>query len=318
LREDMMAAAIRNIPQNAPGDPLAQSRWLDAKEGSSSLLARREQLPVSPRPAGEELEAVRREHAMLQQAVYEAAQVQRRLCAPRQLVWNEFEIAGEMFAVRHLSGDFFKVMELDAALGLALGDIAGKGLSAGIWQTHLLGLTQRAARRHSDPARAMAEVNRELWQDQSEPPLTALFLARISPKGNELVYCNAGQPAPLVLRGGKTAERLGEGGPMLGALPTAVYRSGRVRLEPGDMLIAYSDGVTECRNSGDEEFGAGRLEAIGRAVSGVSANQALFSTLATVLDFADVCSASDDLTLLVVRRRERRRRPARKTVVSES
>jgi len=311
----MMAAAIRNVPPSAPREPLARSRAVYGQEGSSSLLARKEELP---RPAGEELEAVRREHRMLQQAIYEAAQVQRRLCAPRELVWNELEIAGEMFAVRHLSGDFFKVMELDTALGLALGDIAGKGLSAGIWQTHLMGLTQRSARRHADPAAAVAEVNRELWQDQSEPPLTALFLARINPKGNELVYCNAGQPAPLVLRGGKTAERLEEGGPMLGALATAVYRTGRVRLEPGDMLIAYSDGVTECRNARDEEFGTERLAAIARTVSGGSANQALFSTLATVLDFAEVCSASDDLTLLVVRRRERTRRPARKAAVSES
>jgi len=94
----------------------------------------------------EELIAVRREHAKLQQAIYEAAQVQRKLCAPRELVSGEFEIAGEIFPVRHLSGDFFKVMQLDSVLGLIVGDIAGKGLSAGIWQAHLMGLIQRAAR----------------------------------------------------------------------------------------------------------------------------------------------------------------------------
>jgi sigma-B regulation protein RsbU (phosphoserine phosphatase) len=186
-----------------------------------------------------------------------------------------------------------------------VGDIAGKGLSAGIWQTHLMGLTQRCARQHADPAAALAEVNCELWQDQGEPPLTALFFAKISPGGSDLVYCNAGQPAPLLLRSGKTPERLEEGGPMLGALQGAVYRSGTVRLDPGDTLIAYSDGVTECLNSRDEEFGTERLAAIASAVCDVSASQALFSTLATVLDFADACSASDDLTLLVVRRRER-------------
>src|SRR6202008_4411926 len=77
-----------------------------------------------------ELDAVRTEHAKLQQAVYEAAQIQRRLCAPREIFWGEFEIAGEIFPVRHLSGDFFTVMELNSVLGLAVGDIAGKGLSA--------------------------------------------------------------------------------------------------------------------------------------------------------------------------------------------
>jgi serine phosphatase RsbU (regulator of sigma subunit) len=255
-------------------------------------------------PVKQQLDAVRGEQAKLQQALYEAAQIQRKLCAPRELVWREFEIAGEIFPVRHLSGDFFKVMELDSALALTVGDIAGKGLSAGIWQAHLMGLIRRSARRHSDPAAAVAEVNAELCQDQDEPPIAALFFARLDPKENELVYCNAGLPAPLLLRHNKTVERLEKGGPMLGALQKAAYDSGSVRLNPGDMLLAYSDGVTECRNSEDEEFEMGRLSAAMNAVGSASANQVLFSTLGAVLDFADACSPQDDLTLLVIRRRE--------------
>jgi sigma-B regulation protein RsbU (phosphoserine phosphatase) len=253
----------------------------------------------------QELLVVRREQAKLQQAVYEAAQVQRRLCAPRELVWGEFQIAGEIFPVRHLSGDFFKVMQFDCVLGLILGDIAGKGLIAGIWQAHIMGLIQRSARRFADPAGAVAEVNQELCQDdQVERPLTALFFARLDAERNELAYCNAGLPAPLLLRRNKSVERLEKGGPMLGALQRATFDSGRVSLDPGDMLIAYSDGVTECRNSQEEEFEMARLGEAARAVSGASANQALFSLLAAVLDFADACSPGDDLTLLVVRRTE--------------
>ena len=255
-------------------------------------------------PLHKELEVLRREHAKLQQAIYEAAQVQRRICSPRELVCGEYEIAGEIFAVRHLTGDFFKVMQLDGALALALGDIAGKGLSAGIWQTHLMDLIQRCSRAYLRPVDAVAAVNRELCLDQSEPPITALFFARIDLERNELVYCNAGLPAPLVVRCDKSVERLDEGGPMLGALREATYNSGSVRLNPGDMLLAYSDGLTECRNSQDEEFEMGRLSAAAKSVSGANANQVLFSTLATVLDFADSCPPEDDLTLLVVRRCE--------------
>ncbi len=250
----------------------------------------------------DELSALRRDHAKLQQAIFEAAQVQRRLCAPRELTWREFEIAGEIFPVRHLSGDFFKVMELGLALGMVLGDIAGKGLTAGIWQAHLMGLIQRSARRHANPAVAVAEVNSELCQDDA-PPLTALFFARIDPRSDELVYCNAGLPAPLLLRDNKTLERLEEGGPMLGAVKNGAFRTGRVTLGPGDMLVVYSDGVTECRNAQDDEFEMQRLTTALRAVSGVSANKALFSLLGTILDFADSCSPHDDVTLLVVRRR---------------
>src|SRR5262249_30558554 len=125
------------------------------------------------------------------------------------------------------------------------------------------------------------------------------------PRAYRLGYWKAGLPAPRLQRQAGTVERLEKGGPMLGAMQDAKFNSGSVRLNPGDMLIAYSDGVTECRNSQDEEFEMERLAAAARAVSGASANRALFATLATVLDFADAGSPSDDLTLLVVRRRER-------------
>ena len=250
-----------------------------------------------------EVAALRREHARLQQAIFEAAQIQRRLCAPRELAWGEFEIAGEIFPVRHLSGDFFKVMELGSALGLALGDIAGKGMTAGIWQAHVMGLIQRSARKHPDPADAVADVNRELCQS-GEPPMTALFFARIDPRTNALFYSNAGLPAPLVLRRNKALERLEEGGPMLGAMQDASFNTGIITLNPGDMLVAHSDGATECRNPQDQEFEMERLAAAASAVQGMPANKALFSMLGAVLDFADTCSPGDDLTLLVVRRSE--------------
>ena len=76
---------------------------------------------------------------------------------------------------------------------------------------------------------------------------------------------------------------------MLGALQEAAYNCGTVYLNPGDMLIAYSDGLTECRNHEDQEFEIGRLSAAVKSLHGATANQVLFSTLATVLDFAEQC-----------------------------
>ena len=285
---------------NSPSFATRRTTERQARASSSKAAA----LTNVTRSQEQELEAVRREHAKLQQAIYEAAQIQRRLCSPRELVWGEFEIAGEIFAVRHLSGDFFKVIQLGGVFGLVLGDIAGKGLSAGIWQAHVMDLIQRCSLTHSHPADAVAAVNRDLCLNQSEPPIMALFFARLDPDRNELVYCNAGLPPPLVLRRSKSVERLEQGGPILGALQNATYSSGSVDLNPGDMLLAYSDGLTECHNSQDEEFETRRLSAAAQSLSGASANQVLFSTLAAVLDFADACPPEDDLTLLVVRRRE--------------
>ena len=294
--------ATRKLPGKHP--PQSASRVADAQTQQRPAAAAANNFAASARALRDELDSVRREHAKLQQAVYEAAQIQRRLCAPRELVSGEFEIAGEIFPVRHLSGDFFKVMELDSTLGLTVGDIAGKGLSAGIWQAHLMDLIERCARACVPPADAVAAVNRDLCRDQNEPPIAGLFFARLDPRSGELQYCNAGLPPPLLLRRDKSVEKLEKGGPMLGALKESKYEAGMVCLNRGDLLLAYSDGLTECRNSRDEEFETGRLAATAKAIGGATANQVLFSTLGAVLDFADACSPEDDLTLLVVRRRE--------------
>jgi phosphoserine phosphatase RsbU/P len=260
------------------------------------------------RVLNEELVSLRREQSKLHRGIFEAAQIQRRLCAPRQFSSGEFEVAGEIFPVRHLSGDFFKVMDLGAALGIAVGDIAGKGLSAGIWLPHLVSLIYRCARSYSDPADVIAEINRQLCSGFGEPPLAAVFFARIDLQSGKTVYCNAGLPAPLILGGNNRVVRLEKGGPMLGAMSEAIFRTGIVNLESGDMLIACSDGVTECQNSREEEFDLTRVAAAARAAgaSGTgSASETLFSTLGAVLDFADGSSLGDDLTLLVVRRGEK-------------
>ena len=260
-------------------------------------------VPPTVHSLSEELDRERRSHGLLQQAIFEAAQIQRQLCAPRELDWQGYEVAGEIFPVRHLSGDFFKVIEFEGGrLGIAVGDIAGKGFMAGIWLTHLLNLVQRSARAFGDPARVVAEINRELCTEQTEPPLTALFYAVLDPRTNELAYCNAGLPAPLLLRVNRSIERLDVGGPMLGAIEKALFDSGYLRFGPGDMLVAYSDGVTECRNPEEDEFEIERLSATARAAHGLNANMALFSMLGTVLDFAGSSTPGDDLTLLVIRR----------------
>jgi serine phosphatase RsbU (regulator of sigma subunit) len=250
-----------------------------------------------------ELVALRRERSELHQAMFEAAQVQRKLCAPRDLCHGSLEIAGEMFPVRHLSGDFYKIFRLGSDIGVAVGDIAGKGLRAGLWLSHMMGLLRICTREHSDPAAAVAAMNRELCEAQPEPAMTALFLGRVNPQTGELSYCNAGQPGALLLRQDGTVESLQAGGPMLGAVALAKFETGRVTLQAGETLVAYSDGVVECCNANEEEFGTNRLATAAAAAGSATANRALFSTLGAVLDFAGGRPPGDDLTLLVLHRR---------------
>ena len=290
--------------QNINADAFARNLHLAAiraEDPAAGESIREDEL----RALKEEVAALRMEQAKLQRGVYEAAQVQRRLCAPRQFASGEFEVSGEIFPVRYLSGDFFKVMNLGTSIGVVVGDIAGKGLSAGIWLPYLISLIHRCAQACSDPAQAVAEANRQLCAGYGEPPLVAMLFARIDLATGEIVYCNAGLPSPLILGLDRDISYLDQGGPMLGALPAASFFAGKAELRPGETLFACSDGVTECLNSRDEEFRLPGLVQAARAIGTApsrSANQTLFSTLGAVLDFADGCSLSDDLTLLVVQR----------------
>jgi serine phosphatase RsbU (regulator of sigma subunit) len=239
-----------------------------------------------------------KEYGDLHAALFEAAQVHRRLCAPRLVRCGDFEIASEVFAVRYLPGDFFTVEEASGSLILALGDVCGKGVAAGMWTPCLVGLIRVHAAATSEPHAIVAGVNREFCRMQA--PLTSVFIARLDPSGM-LDYCSAGHPPSLLLRADGQLESLSEGGMLLGMAADASFETGRVELGDDDILLAYSDGVVESRNNADQEFGDERLDAELRLARTGSADRVLFSVLAAVQDFAAPNALTDDTSLGVIR-----------------
>jgi serine phosphatase RsbU (regulator of sigma subunit) len=239
----------------------------------------------------------------LNEALSNAAQLQRKLSAPREIRHGRFEIASEIFAASHLSGDFYDVQEDDGHLTFAVGDIAGKGLVAGLWFTYLVGLVRLRAESSKDPSSVAAAVNRDLSRLCEMPPTVALFVARLNLASGEMVYTNAGQPSAVLIRTGGTVEFLSAGGPILGAVPGADFESRRTTLTAGDTLIVASDGIHECRNGADEEFGAARLVEAALATRGLPAVAALFSILGAAQDFSGGRAQCDELTLMAIHHR---------------
>jgi serine phosphatase RsbU (regulator of sigma subunit) len=250
----------------------------------------------------DQLATLRREHDDLLRTMYEAAQVQRILCGPRFHRREPFEIAAEIFPVRHLSGDFISVFELGPDLAFAIGDIAGKDLSAGMWFTYVVGVVRLQMESLGDPAAALSAINRNLLLTRLELPLTTVLLGRLNLQTGDITYCGAGHPPALVLRNDGHVESLPEGGPILGVLAGARFANGKTTLRPGDTLLGYSDGVTECQNQNGAEFGAERLAAAAQFSRDSSAGATLFSVLGAAKDFAGDQVRTDDMALIVVRR----------------
>ena len=253
-------------------------------------------------PLLEEMDSLARERLDLHAQLFEAAQIQRKLSGPRSVQCGCMEFASEVFAARYLSGDFAVLSQNGSKVVAILGDIAGKGFAAAMWFTNLAGLLQSYAHPDSDPAEVVKEINRHLCYLRPAAPFVTALLAQIDCDSGETTYCNAGHFPPILVRADGQTELLEVGGPLLGAVEGAIYQSGHATLEPGDMVLAYSDGVLECRNESGEEFGSVRLLTALEQVQQLTARNALVTLLAAAQDFANGRPLSDDISLTVIRR----------------
>jgi hypothetical protein len=235
----------------------------------------------------------------LEDQVAEANEVQRDLLAPAGTLPEDFSLATEFAPALGVSGDFYDAFPVAGGAAFVLGDVAGKGVPAAL----LMGVVQGAvrssdwtgsARKHLD---ATVMLNRLLCDHSAKQRYASMFWAYFDQASSSLHYVNAGHQAPVLVRGGEVT-RLEEGGPVLGLLPYATYRQGRVELEPGDTLLLFSDGIVEAMSSGGDLFGDERL--IAAASAGGDAYAIRDRVLAAVEAFTGDPTDSDDRTLVVL------------------
>jgi serine phosphatase RsbU (regulator of sigma subunit) len=253
-------------------------------------------------PPQDDVYTLLRERIDLHAQLFDAVQIQRKLSGPRVLRYGDLQFASEVFAARFLSGDFTTFAQDGSKVLSVLGDIAGKGVAAGMWFTHLAGLLQSYGRPDFDPTRIATEINRHLCYLKPVAPFVTAFFAQIDCNLGALTYCNAGHFPPILLREDGQTDLLETGGPLLGALEGAEFHSGQLMLEPGDTLVAYSDGVLECRDTSGEEFGLERLMESLRQAKQQSAQATLMMLLAAVQDFANGNPLCDDVSLTLIQR----------------
>jgi serine phosphatase RsbU (regulator of sigma subunit) len=261
--------------------------------------------PPAPPPnlsLQDEVDSLRREQLDLHSQLFEAAQIQRKLSGPHELRHGSLQFTSEVFAARFLSGDFTTFLKIDSRVLAVHGDIAGKGVAAGMWFTNLAGLLQSNGHLDSDPAQIASEINRQLCYLRPIAPFVTAFFAQIDCSLGKLIYCNAGHFPPILLRLDGRTDLLERGGPLLGAIEGAEFISDELTLEPGDTLVTYSDGILECRNTADEEFGLDRMLDALQHAKHQSAKATLMMLLATVQDFANGSPLCDDVSLTVIQR----------------
>lgn len=195
---------------------------------------------------------------------------------------------------RTFTGDFYFTHRADDSTWLALGDVAGKGLPAAIVmamiQEELEHRIAACAATHCAPERTMGRLHEFLLPLMPQNRFATAVIGNLHDDGT-LRIANGGHCPPLLVRANGSIEELRPTGPLLGLLPDAAWRSTMVRMEPGDALVLYSDGVIEAKDAGGNELGVAGLR---RIVERATSARAIHDALRTY-------ACDDDLTLVVVR-----------------
>ncbi len=282
--------------------------YLDSREkGSLSSRAIQLGLETLAAEAAVAIENARlyresQEKARLERELHTAYEFQQALLPAAPPTRDFFSAAAEMVPCLSIGGDFYDYLDLDGSFGFVLGDVAGKGASAG-----LLGARVQEIFAHrapgSDPATTVSTINAAMVKKGLKARFVTIFYGILSPNG-QLTYCNAGHNPPLLV-GKSGVQHLKTGGLIVGLFEEAVYEQEVVTLSPGDTLITFSDGVSEATNTVGTEFGDDRILAcLNAPPSEIEPRELVDQVMAGVREFTVGEPQSDDITVLVVRYRK--------------
>ena len=202
-----------------------------------------------------------------------------------------------------VGGDFYDIKPLpDGRILLALGDVAGKGSPAALLMALLLAMMRTLVDEGLEGAELTARLNTQISRHAPRSRFVTLFVAVLSPPTGELVYVNAGQNPPLVRRSNGSYERLRAGGMALGMSENASYSAGTIELQPDDLLVMYSDGITEAEDGSDQPFDEVGVQSVVDGHEWASAKELGWALFAAVEGHRQERRLLDDLTVLVARR----------------
>ncbi len=215
---------------------------------------------------------------------------------------DSFEVYANMQPARQVGGDFYDVQGLaQGKVGLAIADVSGKGVPAGLFMMSSRTLLKGAAIGSADPGTVLTTVNSVLTGDNAEMMFVTVLYAVYDPRTCEYTYANGGHDSPLVVHADGSSTLLPHtGGIALGVLPEVQYESHTVTLQEGDTVLLYTDGVTEAQNPAGEQFGLERLREIFQDRTATSAEAATGRVFRTVRSYAGAAPQFDDITCLAL------------------
>ena len=261
----------------------------------------------------ERLLAVAKEKERMQAEIEIARGVQDQLYPKAPPVFEGLRVLGMCDPARMVSGDYYDYQLVDGKLAIAIGDVAGKGISAALLMATIQAAMRMELRASAElpasrnglrfsTARMVSELNQQLHATTSPEKYATFFFAIYDQQTGMLTYTNAGHLQPVLFRGG-AATFLEVNGTVVGAFPFSQYEESKLELKSGDLLVCYTDGVTEPENEYGEMFGEERLIELVAKNADRDEAQIIESVMERVREWTGAPELSDDMTVLLARKR---------------
>jgi len=231
-----------------------------------------------------------------------AKKIQQNLLPNKLPVMNKYEIAAYNKAARQVGGDYYDAIQLDnGKVLIAIADVSGKGVQAALMMANLQAFLQAISKQNKELAEASNLLNNLVTENTSDGRFITFFWGILDDETLVFESVNMGHNPPLLIRNGKII-KLKSGGMIMGVMPTPVpYQKESTALEKDDMIIMFTDGITEAMDEDFNEFSDEKLEKLSVGLAELSAQEALQSILNEVNKFTNGTEQSDDITCIVIK-----------------
>lgn len=245
------------------------------------------------------------EFIKMQEQVALAAKIQSELLPREFPKLPGYEIAGRNIPAQVVGGDYFDVISMeDGRWSICLGDVSGKGLPASLLMANTQATLRSQTLLTSPPKQSIERANILLHRSTSHDKFVTLFYGILDVNNHSFSYCNAGHDNPFLVRQNGEVHRLSTGGLVLSIMESTSYEEETISLNTGDVVILYSDGITESMNPQQEQFGENRLLAVIQQHRSRSAAELLDEIIGAAKQHAGKEPQADDMTVVVVKRLE--------------
>ena len=241
----------------------------------------------------------------LQEEVKVASEIQKKLLPKEAPCIKGYDVAGISVPAREVGGDYFDFICMDEnRWAICLGDVSGKGLPAALLVSNLQATIRGQALLKPRPKECVGRTNRLLYASTEPHKFATFFFGILNTEEHIFCYSNAGHDPPFFFHDDGELSRMKTGGLLLSFMEEFEYKETERKIGPGDLFVAYSDGITEAVNESEEEFGEDRLSELIRKHRLDPAQKIMECIIRAAIDFAGDRPARDDMTLVVFKRNQ--------------